>query len=138
MPSASQKPDDPPPGPQNRVRPAGTHLLIDVIGGKQLDSMETVENALRACVEACKVTLLHIHLHKFSPQGITGVAVLSESHITVHTWPEAGYGAFDVFMCGEAQPHNAIAVLRDAFEADDVRVKEVLRGAEALGRAQSA
>ncbi|MCL4127043.1 UNVERIFIED_CONTAM: hypothetical protein GTU68_010892 [Idotea baltica] len=93
---------------------AGTHLIIEVIGGSRLNSVPAIEAALRACVTACKATLLHIHLHHFSPLGVSGVAVLAESHISVHTWPEAGYAAFDVFMCGDAQPWNAVErFLRD-------------------------
>ena len=66
--------------------------------------------------------------HKFSPQGVSGVAILAESHISVHTWPEIGYGAFDVFMCGDAEPMKAVGVLSRAFGTMDVRVKELLRG----------
>lgn len=107
---------------------AGTHLIIEVIGGKRLDCIETIEAAFRDCVDACKATLLHIHLHRFSPQGVSGVAVLAESHISVHTWPEAEYAAFDVFMCGEAEPWKAVDILRNAFNADEVKVEELLRG----------
>ncbi|GIX14808.1 MAG: hypothetical protein KatS3mg118_2767 [Paracoccaceae bacterium] len=107
---------------------AGTHLIIEVIGGDGLDSEARIQKAFRDCVEACGATLLHIHTHKFSPQGVSGVAVLSESHISVHTWPEIGYGAFDVFMCGDAEPWKAIDVLRRAFDAREIRVKELLRG----------
>lgn len=107
---------------------AGTHLIIEVLGGKNLDCVESVEAAFRRCIEACKATLLHIHLHKFAPQGVSGVAVLAESHISVHTWPEAGYGAFDVFMCGDAEPWKAVEILRDAFDAEEVRTRELLRG----------
>ncbi len=107
---------------------AGTHLIIEVLGGTGLDCIETVEAAFRRCVEACGATLLHIHLHKFQPQGVSGVAVLAESHISVHTWPEAGYGAFDVFMCGDAEPWRAVEILREAFGAEEVRTKELLRG----------
>ena len=77
---------------------------------------------------ACGATLLHIHTHKFSPQGVSGVAVLAESHISVHTWPEIGYGAFDVFMCGDADPWQAVGVLQRAFGTDTVHVKELRRG----------
>lgn len=107
---------------------AGTHLIIEVIGGKRLDCIETIETAFRDCVEACKATLLHIHLHRFSPQGVSGVAVLAESHISVHTWPEAEYAAFDVFMCGDADPWKAVDILRAAFDADEIKVDELLRG----------
>jgi len=107
---------------------AGTHLIIEVLGGEGLDDEERIQTAFRDCVEACGATLLHIHTHKFSPQGVSGVAVLAESHISVHTWPEIGYGAFDVFMCGDAQPRRAVEILRKAFKASDVRVKELLRG----------
>ncbi len=93
-----------------------------------LDDEARIAQAFRDCVETCGATLLHIHTHKFSPQGVSGVAVLAESHISVHTWPEIGYGAFDVFMCGDAQPWRAVGVLKAAFVTDDVRVTELLRG----------
>jgi len=107
---------------------AGTHLIVEVVDGIGLDDAARIERAFRDCVDACGATLLHIHTHKFSPQGVSGVAVLAESHISVHTWPEIGYGAFDVFMCGDAEPWRAVDVLRDAFDTDDVRVRELLRG----------
>jgi len=108
---------------------AGTHLIIDINGASRLDELEHMENALRRCVEVSKATLLHIHLHHFTPNGgVSGVAVLSESHISVHTWPEANYAAFDVFMCGEAEPMNSIEVLREAFSPSEIRVDELRRG----------
>lgn len=108
---------------------AGTHLLLDLWGAKYLDNIEHVENAMLECVNACGATLLHIHLHHFSPNGgISGVAILAESHISVHTWPERDYAAFDVFMCGDAQPENSIAVLKRAFFPQRMKVYEELRG----------
>ena len=59
---------------------------------------------------------------------MSGVAVLAESHISIHTWPEAGYAALDVFMCGKADPDACIPVLREAFKAKRVEVDEILRG----------
>ena len=103
-----------------------------MVDGEGLDDQARIEQAFRDCVDTCGATLLHIHTHKFSPQGVSGVAVLAESHISVHTWPEIGYGAFDVFMCGDAQPWKAVEVLREAFAAGDVRVKELLRGEEVV------
>ncbi|APX88553.1 adenosylmethionine decarboxylase [Brevirhabdus pacifica] len=107
---------------------AGTHLIIEVVNGHGLDDEGRIQKAFRDCVDECGATLLHIHTHKFSPQGVSGVAVLAESHISVHTWPEIGYGAFDVFMCGDAEPWRAVGVLKAAFGTEDVRVKELLRG----------
>lgn len=108
---------------------AGIHLIIDLWGAKGLEDLERMETALRDCVDAARATLLHIHLHHFTPSfGISGVAVLAESHISVHTWPERDYAAFDVFMCGDAQPHNAIAVLEAAFTPSRTKVSEIQRG----------
>jgi S-adenosylmethionine decarboxylase len=108
---------------------AGSHLLLDLYGAKHLDDIERIEQAMRECVEECGATLLHIHLHHFSPSGgVSGVAVLSESHISVHTWPERDYAAFDVFMCGDAQPENSVAVLKRAFHPSSLVVSEELRG----------
>jgi S-adenosylmethionine decarboxylase len=113
---------------------AGTHLIIEVMKGTGLDCEERIQNAFRRMVEVCGATLLHIHTHKFSPQGVSGVAVLAESHISVHTWPEIGYGAFDVFMCGDAEPWNAVDVLKQAFATDMVEVRELLRGEELIAK----
>ncbi|GAB4295600.1 MAG: hypothetical protein Kow0058_13130 [Roseovarius sp.] len=107
---------------------AGTHLIIELVRGHGLDDAARIEQAFRDCVDACGATLLHIHTHKFTPQGVSGVAVLAESHISVHTWPEIGYGAFDVFMCGDAVPHRAVDVLAAAFRPAEIRVRELRRG----------
>ncbi len=111
------------------VRYAGTHLLVDLWGAERLDDLAHVEATLRDCVAAAQATLLHIHLHHFSPNhGVSGVAVLAESHISIHTWPETNYAALDVFMCGCAEPHEAIEVLRRAFRPERLAVEEILRG----------
>ncbi len=114
---------------RNGIEFAGTHLLLDLWGASHLDDLERMENAMREIVEKCGATLLHIHLHHFTPSGgISGVAVLAESHISVHTWPERDYAAFDVFMCGDAQPENAVPVLKRAFFPHRLEVTEELRG----------
>ena len=110
------------------VRCAGVHLIVDLHGAKRLNDIDHIEETLRRCVEASRATLLHIHLHHFQPSGVSGVAVLAESHISIHTWPEAGYAALDIFMCGSAEPDNCIPVLRDAFAAKRIDVNEILRG----------
>src|SRR5690349_23507739 len=113
------------------VRCAGVHLIVDLHGAKRLNDIDHIETTLRRCVEAARATLLHIHLHHFQPSGVSGVAVLAESHISIHTWPEAGYAALDVFMCGSADPDACIPVLREAFSAKEVVVDELLRGKQA-------
>lgn len=116
---------------RNGVEFAGTHIILDLWGAKHLDDLELMERALREAVEVAGATLLHIHLHHFTPNGgISGVAVLAESHISVHTWPERNFAAFDVFMCGDAQPEATIPVLRDAFKPLNINVSEHLRGAK--------
>lgn len=115
------------------IRFAGTHLIIDLDGASNLDNLEVMEKALRESVDAAGATLLHIHLHHFTPNGgISGVAVLAESHISVHTWPERNYAAFDVFMCGDAKPERSIPVLEKAFSPSGVKVEEILRGKRAV------
>ena len=109
-------------------RCAGVHLIVDLYGATRLNDRDHIEDAMRRCVAASGATLLHLHLHRFSPEGVSGVAVLAESHISVHTWPENGYAAFDVFMCGDTDPDACIPVLREAFEAEQVTVTEILRG----------
>jgi S-adenosylmethionine decarboxylase len=113
---------------RNGVRCAGVHLIIDLHGAKGLNDIDLIERTLRSCVDAARATLLHIHVHHFQPNGVSGVAVLAESHISIHTWPDAGYAALDVFMCGSADPDACIPVLREAFKAKRVEVNELLRG----------
>ncbi len=111
------------------VKFAGTHLLIDLWGATRLDDIELVEESLRRCATEAGATILHCHLHHFQPNGgISGVLVLAESHISIHSWPERGYAALDVFMCGECDPYKAIPILKGAFAPDFVTVAENKRG----------
>ncbi|TVR06712.1 MAG: adenosylmethionine decarboxylase [Salinarimonadaceae bacterium] len=108
---------------------AGTHLIVDLWEASGLDDLARVEKALRDATAAAGATLLNIDLHHFSPNGgVSGVAVLAESHISIHTWPECGYAAVDIFMCGSARPHEAIRVLREAFSPERVQLAEHKRG----------
>jgi S-adenosylmethionine decarboxylase len=108
---------------------AGTHLIIDMWGASRLDDIPRMEQAFRDAVRDCGATLLHIHMHHFTPNGgISGVAVLAESHISVHTWPERDYAAFDLFMCGDAEPQRAIPIFEKAFNPSRLVVTEHLRG----------
>lgn len=108
---------------------AGTHLLVELWDAHPLDSIPAVDAALRDAVEACGATLLNLFLHHFGDGcGVSGVAVLAESHISIHTWPERGYAAVDVFMCGGCEPHRAIGVLKAHFAPGSVQVAEAKRG----------
>ncbi len=114
---------------KNGMTYAGTHIIIDLWGASRLDELELMEDTLIEAVKQVQATLLHIHLHHFQPNGgISGVAVLAESHISVHTWPERGYAAFDVFTCGDSMPEKAVDVLKAAFNPDEVIVSSHLRG----------
>lgn len=108
---------------------AGRHYIVDFWGAQHLDDVAVLESALKRAAEVAGAVLLHIHLHKFSSGGgVTGAALLAESHISVHTWPENNYAAFDVFMCGNAQPEKAVALLKEVFLPSKTEVKEILRG----------
>jgi S-adenosylmethionine decarboxylase len=113
---------------RNGLRYAGTHLIIDLWDGEHFDDVGVIELALRRAVQAAGATLLHLHLHEFTAGGISGVAVLAESHIAIHTWPERGYAAIDVFMCGSAEPHEVVPVLRHMFKARRLAISEQMRG----------
>lgn len=108
---------------------AGSHLIIDLYEAERLDDLAHIEETLKQCVETAGATLLHMHLHPFEPNGgISGVAVLAESHISIHSWPERRYAALDVFMCGDAEPVRCVDVLRQAFKPKRIAVQELLRG----------
>ena len=108
---------------------AGMHLLLDLWGCTNLDRPAFVSEALKKAASDCGATILHSHAHVFSPYGgVTGVVVLAESHITIHTWPERGFAAIDVFMCGGCDPRGAIAAIKAAFEPNEMTLSPELRG----------
>ncbi len=111
------------------LRFAGTHLLIDIWGASRIDDLDWVRTAMCDAVTAAGATILNVDLHHFTPNnGISGVVVLAESHMSIHTWPERGYAALDVFVCGTCDPYKAIPVLRRAFRPENVQVTEHKRG----------
>lgn len=111
---------------------AGRHLILDLWGGEGLTDIKQIETTMRRAVEAAGATLLHIHLHHFTPNfGVSGVAVLAESHISIHTWPELEYSAIDIFMCGDTDPHKAVEIMEQAFKPDRSKLVEIPRGAAA-------
>lgn len=108
---------------------AGRHLIVDLWGCQQLDNLSFIEQTLRDAAIIAGATLLHIHLHHFTPNGgVSGVAVLAESHISIHTWPERGYAALDIFMCGNTQPEKAVELLKQRFQPQRTEINTLLRG----------
>lgn len=113
----------------NTVSFAGRHLLLELWEAQGLDQVPLVERALTDAVKACGATLLELRLHTFSPTGgISGVAIVSESHISIHTWPEWGYAAIDVFLCGTCDPNNAIPIFKEALKPGRIQMMESRRG----------
>ncbi len=107
----------------------GRHIILEMWGCQNLDSVDTAELALREMVAALDVHLLDLKIYPFSPVGVTGMAIVSESHLVIHTWPEYGYAAVDIFTCGAPRdPKQAVDVLRRHFRPERIGVMEINRG----------
>jgi len=108
---------------------AGIHLLAEFWGGKVIENSKEIEKILIGATKAAKSIPLKVTIHKFSPQGMTGVVLLAESHIALHSWPEFNYLAIDIFTCGDkAKPRRALNYLKKVFKPKKVEVKEIKRG----------
>lgn len=108
----------------------GTHCLLELYGcsPELLDDHDFVVRTLRAAAERAGATWLNHASHRFTPQGVTAVGLLSESHISIHTWPEDGFATADVFTCGDvAMPEIACGVLREAFQCTRYEMKRIDR-----------
>lgn len=110
--------------PTTAVLPApsvvGRHCIFQLQDGNPtlLNDEDFVKTALIVAAEAAGATLLQVATHKFEPQGVTGFALLAESHISIHTWPEHGFAAIDSYTCGEhTNPESACRSLKDAFQS---------------------
>jgi S-adenosylmethionine decarboxylase len=108
-----------------------THLLVELWDADRavLESVPEVREVLHEAARKARVTVVHSAFHGFNPAGVSGVVVLAESHITIHTWPEEGYAAADIFTCGdEAMPDLAAQHLAEGLGARRVEVTRVVRG----------
>ncbi len=113
------------------MRNLGRHLILEFYGCPKeiLDSVEHIRDALTKAAEEANATVLSNTFHKFTPQGITGVVVISESHLSIHTWPEYGYAAVDIFTCGNhTDPWAAYEILVRSLKPRKVTVTEMKRG----------
>ena len=108
----------------------GRHLVADFHGcSADLNDPEFVMDALERACKAAKATIVERSGHHFSPYGVTAVLIIAESHVAVHTWPEYGYAAVDIFTCGESvDTYKAFEIVKKAFKAKRVEVREVKRG----------
>lgn len=111
----------------------GKHILLDLYEAEHLTDLNFIEQALNKAASICGANVLKSELHSFGENsGVTGVALLAESHISIHTWPELNYAAIDIFMCGACEPELAIEPLKQFFSASDISVHTVLRGQQML------
>ena len=114
------------------VQSAGSHLVVDLYGSSKLDDLKHIEQTLKRCVQVAGATLQHIHLQRFTPNGgVSGVAVMAGSHISIYSWPETGYAALDLFIPGDGKAELCVDVLKQAFQASKVIVKTNRRGQDA-------
>lgn len=110
----------------------GQHLLIECKGRHAMLNQDELATLMTRAALAGGATILSQCFHQFGGHGgVTGVLILAESHITVHTWPEHQYAAFDVFMCGDAQPMQAAEIIAEQFSDAEVAIKSADRGYQA-------
>ena len=113
-----------------RADAAGQHLLIECFGAHASLDETALEALMRQAAKAGGAQVLSCHMHRFGlGQGVTGVALLAESHVTVHTWPERGYAAFDIFMCGGCDAERAAKVIANAAPEAHVAIRALQRPA---------
>jgi S-adenosylmethionine decarboxylase len=111
------------------------HLLVEFWGckAKTLNDHELIVTSLEKAARLSNGTVLDVSSHQFTPQGVTAIVLLSESHISIHTWPELEYAAIDVFTCGKKMdPHKAVKVLEEMLHPSIAEVQEIIRGVKKL------
>ncbi len=109
----------------------GTHLLLDLKDCKSelLDDIAFIRQAMMEAADEAGATIVGETFHKFSPMGVTGIIAIAESHLCIHTWPEYGYAAVDIFTCGEDfKPYRAADLLIESLQCEGPAVTEVKRG----------
>ena len=109
----------------------GSHLLVELrdCNPAALQSLEKVRSAMVSAAEAASATIVDVSFHEFSPFGISGMVIIAESHLSIHTWPEYGYAAVDIFTCGDLiKPSEAAAYLIEKFQSRTPSVVEMKRG----------
>lgn len=121
------------------MKSLGKHLIIELFqcDSEILNDPKTLEQQLLEAVRLSGATIIQPFFHQFSPHGITGVVVVAESHFTIHTWPEYGYCALDIFTCGESvNGHEALDYMKETLKAANASVVEIKRGVLDLPQSQ--
>ena len=109
----------------------GRHLLVELKGcnAELLDDLQFLKECLHSAAIRSGATVVGDSFYHFSPQGVSGVVNIAESHISIHTWPECGYAALDVFTCGDTvRPEEAARLIMESLEATDSSLVELRRG----------
>lgn len=108
----------------------GTQLIGDLYecSAELLNDVGRVEEILLGAARIVNATILSTSFHSFTPQGVSGVVVIAESHLAIHTWPEHGYAAVDVFTCGNLDYKRALDFIKASFEAGKCDLHKVYRG----------
>lgn len=109
----------------------GRHVILEYYGCSReiLDDAVALEEAFVEAVRQMRASIVSVHFHRFNPHGVSGAVVISESHLTIHSWPEYGYAAVDVFTCGQVvDPWVAHAALKEALKPTRESVMEFKRG----------
>jgi S-adenosylmethionine decarboxylase proenzyme len=107
------------------------HFLVEVykVKSELLDSLEELQSIFLESVKYGGATYISHHFHRFSPQGVSGVVVIAESHLSIHSWPENGYAAIDVFTCGDKRiGENILQYITEKLETSEYQIKYILRG----------
>lgn len=106
----------------------GRHLLIEIIGSPLLNDKGLVERFFKKLSCLYGLEILALQVHQFEPYGLSGLLIMPESHVAIHTWPEYGYAALDVFVGSHFDPKESIALIQDCFQAEKVKLVELERG----------
>ncbi len=118
------------------MRTEGKHIIMDASGCNPeiLNNLEVLKQILTDAAQRANATVLDVAFHHFTPQGVSGVVVISESHLSIHTWPEHGYAALDFYTCGDADPKLACEYVAEKLGAAHIHTTEILRGEETEGK----
>lgn len=111
--------------------PLGEHYILELYDCKCeiLDNLLKIQSTLLKAARVAGATIVNHHFHKFSPQGVSGVIVIAESHLSIHTWPEHGYAAIDLFTCSQAmQLEGAFQLIRQEFKPREMNIQRIERG----------